>query len=74
MGMALVLLSLVVGFMLGRFSVRGYQRDRIAWAQRRLQLQVLSLSKSRACAARWCPPTGGACHQPNVAWCASGLR
>lgn len=43
MGMALGLLTLAVGFVLGRLSVRRYRRDRIAWAQRRLQLQVLSI-------------------------------
>ena len=50
MGMALGLLTLAVGFVLGRLSVRRYRRDRIAWAQRRLQLQVLSLElKSLHC-------------------------
>ena len=43
MGMALGLLTLAVGFVLGRLSVRRYRHDRIAWAQRRLQLKVLSL-------------------------------
>lgn len=38
-----LLLVLVVGFGLGRWSIRHYRRDRIAYAQRRLQLKVLSL-------------------------------
>ncbi len=38
-----LLLALLAGFALGRWSVRHYRRDRIAWAQRRLQLKVLSL-------------------------------
>ena len=37
------LLAFTVGVLAGRFSVRRYRRDRIAWAQRRLQLKVLSL-------------------------------
>ena len=43
MGVAFGLLALALGFVLGRLSVRRYRRDRIAWAQRRLQLQVLSI-------------------------------
>ena len=38
-----LLLALMAGFALGKWSVRRYRRDRIAWAQRRLQLKVLSL-------------------------------
>lgn len=38
-----LLLTLVLGFGLGRWSVRYYRRDRIAYVQRRLQLKVLSL-------------------------------
>ena len=37
------LLAFAVGVIVGRFSVRHYRHDRIAWAQRRLQLKVLSL-------------------------------
>jgi transposase InsO family protein len=36
-------LALAIGLGLGRWSVRHYRRDRIAWAQRRLQSHVLSL-------------------------------
>lgn len=37
------LLAFAVGLIVGRFSVRRYRHDRVAWAQRRLQLKVLSL-------------------------------
>jgi hypothetical protein len=39
----LSLLAFAVGVIVGRFSVRRYRHDRVAWAQRRLQLKVLSL-------------------------------
>ena len=39
----LPLLAFALGVIVGRFSVRRYQHDRLAWAQRRLQLKVLSL-------------------------------
>lgn len=39
----LPLLAFALGVIVGRFSVRRYRHDRIAWAQRRLQLKVLSL-------------------------------
>jgi hypothetical protein len=39
----LPLLAFAVGIIAGRFSVRRYRHDRIAWAQQRLQLKVLSL-------------------------------
>ena len=39
----LPLLAFAIGVLLGRFSVRRYRHDRVAWAQRRLQLTVLSL-------------------------------
>ena len=39
----LPLLAFAVGVIVGRLSVRRYRHDRIAWAQRRLQLKVLSL-------------------------------
>lgn len=38
-----LLLVLLTGFVVGRFSVRHYRRDKIAFIQRRLQLKVLSL-------------------------------
>lgn len=39
----LSLLAFAIGVLVGRISVRHYRLDRIAWAQRRLQLKVLSL-------------------------------
>lgn len=36
-------LAFALVVIVGRFSVRRYRYDRIAWAQRRLQLKVLSL-------------------------------
>ena len=39
----LSLLAFAIGFLVGRIRVRHYRLDRIAWAQRRLQLKVLSL-------------------------------
>jgi len=39
----LSLLAFAIGVLVGRFSVRRWRHDRIAWAQRRLQLKVLSL-------------------------------
>ena len=41
--LCLPLLAFASGVLVGRLSVRRYQHDRIAWAQRRLQLKVLSL-------------------------------
>ena len=37
------LLAFAIGVLARRLSERRYRRDRIAWAQRRLQLKVLSL-------------------------------
>lgn len=37
------LLAFTCGVIVGLFSVRRFRRDRLAWAKRRLQLQVLSL-------------------------------
>lgn len=39
----LPLLAFAIGVLVGRFCVRRYRHDRIAWAQRRLQLKVLTL-------------------------------
>ena len=41
--LCLPLLAFASGVLVGRLSVRCYRHDRIAWAQRRLQLKVLSL-------------------------------
>ena len=41
--LCLPLLAFAVGVLVGRLSVRRWRRDRVAWAQRRLQLVVLSL-------------------------------
>ena len=41
--LCLPLLAFASGVLVGRLSVRRYRHDRIAWAQRRLQLKVLSL-------------------------------
>lgn len=41
--LCLSLLAFASGVLVGRLSVRRYRNDRIAWAQRRLQLKVLSL-------------------------------
>ena len=43
----LSLLAFAIGVLAGRISVRHYRLDRIAWAQRRLQLKVLSLEQRR---------------------------
>ena len=37
------LLAFSIGVFVGRFTVRRYRHNCIAWAQRRLQLKVLSL-------------------------------
>jgi hypothetical protein len=39
----LPLLAFAVGIVVGRFSVRRYRHDRVAWAQLHLQSKVLSL-------------------------------
>lgn len=56
----LSLLAFAVGVIVGRFSVRRYRHDRIAWAQRRLQLKVLSLElkslRSKVVSAQWRTP------------------
>jgi len=39
----LPLLAFAIGVLVGKLSVRRYRYERIAWAQRRLQLTVLSL-------------------------------
>ena len=38
----LSLLAFAIGVIVGRFSVRCYRHDRIAWGQLRLQSKVLS--------------------------------
>ncbi len=43
LGLCLSLLAFAAGVLVGRLSVRRWRRDRVAWAQRRLQLVVLSL-------------------------------
>ncbi|WP_207895041.1 hypothetical protein [Tepidimonas ignava] len=43
MWIGLSLLVFAIGVLVGRLSVRRYRHDRVAWAQRRLQLKVLSL-------------------------------
>lgn len=44
--LCLPLLAFASGVLVGRLSVRRYRHDRIAWAQRRLQLKVLSLERN----------------------------
>ena len=43
MWLSLSLLAFAVGVLVGRFSVRRYRHDRIAWGRLRLQSKVLSL-------------------------------